>query len=185
MQTITSWATGRPIYSRLPDCYKENPVADWLTAYFDDLLIETKAKVDDLPRQLNPLECDVKWLDFLAPLCGFTGEYWEQSYPVSAKRLLLDNAYKIIWVNKGSRTALSTVLTCFGIQHLITNRGDFILGSSKTGDPLGTTAWEYQIFLPTIYRGTSTVQLVEKLDKLYSPLWCDREIIFNNLYFTN
>jgi len=186
MQTSEAWASGRPIFSRLPDVYKDNLIADYLTAYFDKLLIETKAKVDDLPRQLNPITCDENWLDFLAPLCGFTGEYWEKAWKVNAKRLLLSNSYQNIWSNKGSKTALSTVLTCFGINHVITNRGDFILGASQVGvQTLGTTAWEYVIYLPTIYRDREEYKLTKKLDKLFGPLWCDREIIFDDKYFNN
>ena len=182
MQTKIAWNSGKPIWERLPECYKENDVALWLTSYFDELLIDTKAKIDDLPRQLNPLDCDEVWLDFLAPLCGFTGDYWDKTWKVRAKRLLIANSFLNIWPNKGSKQVLSLVLDCFSIQHLISSRGDFIVGSSKIGDNLGIAAWEYTIYLPTIYNNGANEQLAltDKLNKLYGPLWCSSEILFDD-----
>jgi hypothetical protein len=186
MQTKLAWDSGKPIWERLPECYKENDIALWLTAYFDELLINTKAKIDDLPRQLNPLDCDEAWLDVLAPLCGFTGEYWDTTWKVRAKRLLIANSFLNIWPNKGSKAVLSLVLDCFSIQHLISRRGDFIIGFSKAGDPLGSAAWEYIIYLPTIYKnpGNEQFKLTAKLNKLYGPLWCSSEIIFDDSVIT-
>lgn len=182
-QTQTAWNSGKPISSRLPEVYQENEVAEYLTQFWDELLVGTKLKIDDLSRQLNPLECDENWLDFLAPLCGFTEVYWDKTWGAGAKRLLLHNSYSTIWPNKGSKEVLSLVLTCFNIQHLITSRGDFIIGSSSVGDALGTSAWEYIIYLPTIYRNKTQQKLTEKLNILYGPCWCSTEIIFNNSVF--
>lgn len=181
MQTAEAWNTGRPIFSRLPEVYKNNLVADYLTNFFDELLYKTKLKVDDIPRQLNPLNCDSNWLDFLAPLCGFTGKYWDRSWQDNHKRNLLFNSYKKIWNNKGSKEGLSTVLSCFEIPHAIGSRNDFILGFSKVGvDPLGNSAYEYTIYLKNSYRDTPQVKLVEKLNKLFGPCWCKSNIEFNN-----
>jgi hypothetical protein len=182
VQTKIAWDSGKPIWERLPECYKENDVAEWLTTYFDELLINTKAKIDDLPRQLNPLDCDEVWLDVLAPLCGFTGDYWDKAWATEAKRLLISNSFINIWPNKGSKEVLSLVLNCFDIQHLITSRGNFILGTSTTGDPLGTSAWEYIIYLPTSYKYGDKFKLTQKLNSLYGPCWCSTEIIFNDAY---
>lgn len=182
--TYSAWISGRPIYSRLPECYKEGEIADWLTAYWDDILIETKAKVYDLPRQLNPLTCDSNWLDFLAPLCGFTGEYWDKDWDVTAKRKLLDYSYLSIWANKGSKETLDLVLNCFDINHVILSEGDFVLGASKIGQqPLGTTPWEYTIYLPSSYLGLYKADLTRKLNRLFGPCWCESQIIFDNQYF--
>ncbi|MFN6460541.1 MAG: phage tail protein [Nostoc sp. DedVER02] len=182
MQTSESWATNKPIYSRLPECYQTNEVTEWLTDYFDELLVDTKAKIDDLPRQLDPLLSDPEWLDFLAPLTGFTGDYWDKTWATETKRLLISNSFINIWANKGSKEVLSLVLNCFGIQHLITSRGNFILGTSTTGDPLGTSAWEYIIYLPTAYKYGNKFKLTQKLNSLYGPCWCSSEIIFNDDY---
>lgn len=182
MQTSESWATNKPIHSRLPECYQTNEITEWLTGYFDELLVETKTKVDDLPRQLNPLLCDPEWLDFLAPLTGFTGDYWDKTWATQTKRLLISNSYINIWPGKGSKEVLSLVLDCFDIRHLITSRGNFILGTSTTGDPLGTSAWEYIIYLPNAYKYGDKFKLTQKLNSLYGPYWCSTEILFNDAY---
>lgn len=188
MDTAQAWSTGRPIFSRLPDCYKNenSSVADWLTSFFDDLLISTKDKVDDIPRQLDPSLCDSNWLDFLAPLCGFYGQYWDKYWNDNHKRNLLINSYKKIWSNKGSKSCLSTVLTCFEIPHAILSKGDFVLGSSKLSlDELGKTPWEYTIYLNSFYTSTPTADLVRKLNKLFGPCWCKSNIQFDDLIVQN
>ncbi|AFY49020.1 Phage tail protein (Tail_P2_I) [Nostoc sp. PCC 7524] len=181
MQTQIAWQTGRPIFSRLPEVYQENAIANYLTAFWDELLVNNKARIDDLPRQLNPLTCDANWLDFLAPLCGFTGEYWDRKWQDNFKRNLIASSYQRIWSNKGSRECLSTVLICFKIPHNIATMGDFILGQSKLGvDPLGSLAFKYIIYLRSSYQGTPEVKLVEKLNKLFGPCWCKSEVIFDD-----
>lgn len=182
MNTYQAWIVDKaPIFSRLPECYKDNLVTGYLTSFWDELLISTKAKVDDIPRQLNPLTCDANWLDFLAPLCGFTGVYWDKNWQDKHKRSLLNYSYTKIWSNKGSREALSTVLFCFEIPHEIAGRGDFIFGQSKLGeDPLGKAGWEYTVYLKTIYRDTPQVELVKRLIKLFGPCWCKANIKFDD-----
>lgn len=97
---------------------------------------------------------------------------------------MISNSYTNIWSNKGSKEVLSLVLDCFNIQHLITARGAFILGTSTTGDSLGTSAWEYIIYLPNIYKYGTQFKLTQKLNALYGPCWCSSEIIFNDDYFS-
>ncbi|MBD2168071.1 hypothetical protein H6G04_27170 [Calothrix membranacea FACHB-236] len=182
MQTYQAWVVEKaPIFSRLPEVYRDNQVTGYLTTFWDELLIATKDKIDDIPRQLNPLTCDANWLDFLAPLCGFTGIYWDKNWLESHKRNLLFNSYTKIWNNKGSRECLSTVLRCFDIAHEIASKGDFIFGQSKLGvDPLGRSSWEYVIYLKELYRDTPVVNLVNKLNTLFGPCWCRSEIQFND-----
>lgn len=178
--TYEAWSTERPIFSRLPEVYQDNEVADWLTIYWDELLASLKYKIDDLPRQLSPLTCDDKWLDFLAPLCGFTGDYWDRDWKSSSKRLLLTNSYKFIWSNKGTRTVLSFVLNALDIDHTIWEGSKFVLGVSQLDiDSLGTAAWEYKILLPNYYQYKGYEwKLAEKINKLFGPLWCGSEVIY-------
>ncbi|MBD2452240.1 hypothetical protein H6G76_35105 [Nostoc sp. FACHB-152] len=176
--TYQAWQTGRPIFSRLPEVYQENPVADWLTEYWDELLTQNKAKIDDLPRNLDPTTCDENWLDFLAPLCGFTGEYWDKSWKTSSKRLLLANSYTLIWKNKGSREVLSFVLNALGIEHEIWTGSSFILGVSQVSiDKLGSGAWQYKVLLPSRYAQEGyEFKLARKINRLFGPLWCKSEV---------
>ena len=65
-----------PVFGLLPGVnggYSENEVARWLCGPWDQLKLGSRDVIDDLPRQLDPLECDAEWLDYLAGLCGFTG----------------------------------------------------------------------------------------------------------------
>lgn len=182
--TYEAWSTGRPILSRLPEVYQDNEVSDYLTIYWDELLTSLKFKIDDLPRQLSPLTCDDKWLDFLAPLCGFTGNYWDTNWKPSSKRILLSNAYLFIWKNKGTRVVLSFVLNALEIEHLIWEGSNFILGVSQLDKTsLGNAAWEYKILLPGKYKLNGyEFKLAEKINKLFGPLWCGSEVTYRSKF---
>jgi hypothetical protein len=181
MSAYEAWVVEkRPIYHRLPECYKDNPIADWLTQYWDALLIEVKEKIDDLPKQLDPQTCDEEWLDFLAPLCGFYGDYWDRQWTLPAKRTLINNSYTLIWKNKGSRDVLSFVLDTLGIEHKIWVGQSFVLGVSQVSiDRLGNAAWEYKILLPDKYASDGKeFKLARKINKLFGCLWCRSEVVY-------
>jgi phage tail-like protein len=183
MNTKEAWQSGRPIFSRLPNIYKENPLADNLVIYWEDVLVDAKNIVDDLPRQLNPLLCDANWLDFLASLCGFTGDYWDKEWAEESKRVLLANSYSFIWPNKGSRQALSFILNALFIEHKIYVEGAWVIGTSQLGiDQLGSSNWTYQILLPLKYNLEGVeFSLANKINRLYGPLWCKSEVIHDYL----
>ncbi|MGJ3244929.1 MAG: hypothetical protein ACFE0I_02510 [Elainellaceae cyanobacterium] len=184
MSIYEAWASGQPIYERLPDAYKENEIAKWLSDFWDELLIATKGQIDEIPDYLAIADSTPEdWLDFLAPLCGFTGGYWDRSWPIQSKVTLLRNAYTFIWVNKGSKAVLSFVLTALGIQNFVQVAGDFIIGTDQVGDPLGINPWEYVIILPESYRNTDKHRLAQKIDRLYGPAWCKSNILFDDERF--
>ena len=170
---LNAWLE-RPIYSRLPETYTDNNIADWLTHYYDELLIQLNTKIDDIPRQLNPALCDPVWLDFLAPLCGFTPDYWDVKWTVAAKRTLLSNSWSYIWKNKGTKEVLSFILNALDIEHEIVQGSDFILGKSQLSlDSLGESAWEYVIYLPTSYEPNGyEFQLTRRINSLFGCYWC-------------
>lgn len=188
--TYEAWSSSRPVYQRLPGInggyYSEdgNNPADWLTQFVDVLLVETKAKIDDLPRQLNPDTCDPEWLDFLAGLCGLTGEYWDTAWPESIQRSLIRSAFPTLWANKGSKQVIEYLLNLFGISH------DIWLGSAAYADialadiaTVGTPQWRYVIRLPLLYlRDSPEFKLAEKLNRLYGPVFCDSRVCFKEAY---
>ncbi|BBD59512.1 hypothetical protein NIES2109_22990 [Nostoc sp. HK-01] len=180
MHTKEAWASGRPIFSRLPDVYQDNPVTDWLTIYFDELLVGTKQTVDDLSNQFNPLTCETRWLDYIAPLFGFSGAYWDRGWAEASKRALLSGAYTTIWKNRGTRASLSYVLTSLNIEHSIWEGSTFILGTSQLSiGTLGSGAWKYKILLPRRYSfGGYEFKLTQKIDRLFGNLWCESEVIY-------
>lgn len=186
MDTYNAWVIEqRPIYSRLPDCYKEDDpsVSDWLTEYWDQFLLNTKTKVDDIPRQLNPLTCDPEWLDYLSVLCGWYGEYWDAKWPVESKRTLLANSFTLIWPNKGSFKVLSFVLFTLGIKHFIEIGQSFLVGYSEVGDRIGSIAWDYDILLPSEYYKTDVEKLANKINQLFGPCWCRSSVLFDDSRF--
>jgi len=180
------WQTGRPLLNSLPGAnaqYTDNAVANWLTAPWDNLFMKSHFHISDLARQLNPTTCDANWLDFLAGLTGFTGEYWDTLWPTPAKRKLIESAFALLWPSKGSIACISYVLTAFDILHIIQEGNSFIIGSSQVGDVLGTVAWDYKILVPTTYYGLPVIDLITKLDNLFGPCWCTKEIVYDSEFF--
>lgn len=179
------WSNGTPIYDRLPGInggYK-NDVSQWLTIYFDENIINLNALMDNFNEQLDPETCDAKYLDYLAGLFGWSGEYWSTTYPEQTKRALLANSFSLIWPQKGSKNVLAFVITAFGIPNVIQEGDSFIIGVDEVGDELGEIAWTYRIILPSQYFKSPEEALVRKLNALFGPIWCASDIIFDDNYF--
>lgn len=188
--TAEAWGSGRPIYSRLPGTnlgYRQeesdDSIAAWLTEYWDELLVQSKAKADDLPRQLDPALCDPEWLDFLALLCGFVDEYWEAGFPVAVKRSLLINSYTLIWANKGSQAVLELMLDIFSIGYSIWLGDSFVVGETILPGTIGSPEWQFYILLPLLYlRESQEFKRAEQLRQLYSPAFCDSLVAYDQFY---
>lgn len=186
MSTFDAWRDGRPVFNRLPGVnggYSDNEVADWLTRYWDELLTTLSLGVDDVPRQIDPLTCDVFWLDFLAIPTGWVGLYWDTTWPESAKRLLLAASLDFIWPRKGTREVLSFVLNALAIEHVIQEGESFLIGRNEVGDALGEVAWDYTIVLPTRYQNTPVEREARRIDSLFGPLWCSKRLVFSDDLF--
>lgn len=178
-----SWQEQQPIYKRLPaesEQYQGNPVVEWLCDPWDTMLVETRGKIESFyDDALNPLTCKAENLDWLAQLCGFTGEYWDPQWSESIKRQLIAKSFDFIWVNKGTRALLEWLFLVFQIEAQIYQSGQFIAGVSVAGDMLGGDAFHYYIRLPLKYLRTSQQwQLVARLDRLYSPVYCESTVCF-------
>jgi hypothetical protein len=168
----------KPIFSRMPSeiegsSFQDYIATDWLLNYWDVEFVKSLEKCEDLVRQFNPTLCDPEYLDFLAPLCGWTPPYWDVSYPTESKRVLLSASYYLIWANKGSREVLSYVLNSLGINHRIVTAGSFILGISQVSvNELGTGSWEFEILLPLIYPLDGyEFKVTAKIAHLFAPAW--------------
>jgi len=184
--TFEAWRTGRPILNNLPGInggYSDNDLSDWLTDYWDNLVVRLKVGVDDVPRQIDPLTCDERWLDFIAIVTGWVGLYWDVTWPVAAKRTLLANSLDFIWPEKGSSGVLSFVLTALSITHEIQQGESFIIGRNEVGDELGEIAWDYTIVLPTAYQNTPVAQEAARINDLFGPLWCSSRIVHDDALF--
>jgi len=182
--SFDAWQNGRPVFNRLPDTYKDNTVSDWVSTGADKELTLARLNLDDLNRQMNPLTCDARWLDYLSYLCGWTSDYWDRGWPENSKRLLLAGSYSVIWPKKGSKESLGYVLSSLTIPHVIRESGSFIIGESLVGDPLGAIAWEYDIILPSVLFNSKEFRTTVKINRLFGPLWCKSEIVFDDNVFS-
>jgi len=179
----------RPIYSRLPQIsqrYKaenpENP-SNWLTRWFDELLVGTKTKIDDLPRQLNALTCDADWIDFVAYLSGFSGEHWDKAWSMATKRAIASKA-NWIWSNKGTKAVLEYILNAVNLSAVIWLADDAVfdvddLDVASFGEP----QYQYFIQVPFSYdRNGAQFRLAEKINRLYGPIVCDSAVCYDGIY---
>ncbi len=194
-----AWNTGKPIHDRLPgenEGYRKDeswsgynptidpPIARWLTEPWDGLLIEVKTKTENVyATHLNPLTAQPENLDWLAQLCGFTGEYWDVSWSVAVKRQLIAQSLVDIWENKGSRVLLEWLIQLFGLQARIYLLGEFLADINKAGDVLGGEALHYWLLVKLNYLRTSDEwKLLEKLNRLYSPVYCDSAVVYEQFF---
>jgi aminopeptidase-like protein len=190
----SAWEQGRPIYKRLPiaeekyqvasDDPELDPVADWLTLPVDEYLMAIKEAVDTFYTDyLDPATARAENLDWLAQLCGFTGEYWETSWTQTQKRSLITNAFTFIWESKGTRAVLEYLLLIFDIQGKIYLLGEFLAGRNVAGDALGGDSLEYFLLLPLSYLRTSYQwRLAAKFNRLYGPVYVKSTVCFSQFF---
>ncbi|NDJ20940.1 hypothetical protein GS682_04630 [Nostoc sp. B(2019)] len=190
----SAWELLRPIYKRLPiaeekyqvsqDDPELNPVADWLTLPVDEYLIVVKAAVDNFYTDyLDPTTAKAENLDWLAQLCGFTGEYWETSWTEAQKRSLIANAFTFIWESKGTRAVLEFLLDTFSIQSKVYLLGEFLAGRNVAGDALGGESLEYFLLLPLAYLRTSYQwRLATKFNRLYGPVYVKSTVCYSQFF---
>lgn len=189
--TYRAWVEQqRPIYARLPGAnegyYSDeggNP-ADWITAYFDALLVGAKAGVDDVrDRQHDPALCDADWLDYLAALAGYTGEYWDETWPDAAKRLLIAEAFTVIWPNKGSAQVLERLFEIFVIDAEIWQAARFIAGVTRVPAVIGSPAWRYYVRFTLDYvRTGAEFSLARRFNRLFGPAYCESGVVYDGFY---
>jgi hypothetical protein len=168
---LNSWQQLRPIFRRLPvNGYQDNAIADILTQFADEFLIQAKGRLQDMERQVDPLQCDASWIDLLAVMAGFVGEYYDPTWPESIRRQLVANAFTLIWPYLGTQRVLDYLLTLFAIEYQWRFRGSFYLNITPMPGVMGTPIPQYFIVVPYRYaRNSYEFQLTEKLRRLYAP----------------
>jgi hypothetical protein len=95
-----SWEQNRPVYGRLPyesGNWQGNQVVDWVTSYWDNLLVETKAALDSPTDWLGyPDELTLPYIDWVGyGLCGY-GKVWDVAWEVDIKRRLIRDWVAIV-----------------------------------------------------------------------------------------
>lgn len=177
----SAWQLGRPVYLRLPaeeEGYVGNEVADALTLWLDLFLVEVQQAAVNLERDLiNPDTCRDDALDWLAQHYGYTGEYWDMTWPALTKRQLIKYSLSFVWPNKGRKILLEWLLSLFEINALVIIPGVFIAGVNQAGDFLGGVVLRYFIAMPLprhngYLRGSTQWQLARQFNRLYMPCYC-------------
>lgn len=201
MDTATAWASGKPVYNRLPGANEgyhkdENPdvvrdvddndppVALWLTDYWDAFLVGLKGKLDEVrDRQMDPMLCDPEWLDVLAAMAGYTGGYWDRAWADEVKRVLVRDAFTKIWSNKGSEATLRHILTTFGLSYDIWMGDSLLAGVHSVPHIVGSPEWRYVIRVSLNYlRDSYEFKLAEKINRLYGPLFTDNRVAYKQFF---
>jgi phage tail P2-like protein len=186
---MPGWNTDRPVYHRLPEesqQYQGNDVVDALTYPIDKILVDYKnALLNFEANFINPDTCRADALDWLAQLCGYTGEYWDSTWTEEQKRKLIKYSHIFVWAQKGSEILLNWLLNdVFELSATIYQVGEFLADISEAdNDVIGGDLLEYFILLPLSYETYSKEwKLAEKINKLYSPVWVDSDVVYDGFY---
>lgn len=198
MTLINGWATGRPIYHRLPvDCqqYQREPVdendiipADVLTDWFDVFLMASKLSVDNLfVDYLQPNTAKSSALDWLAQICGFTGEFWDATWDDTIKRQLIADSYRFIWPNRGNSDVLVYLIQLFQLPTYplfnIYIVPYWLANITNTPNIAGRVPDQFFIrLLNTTIRDDWFWHQAKDFVKLYSPAWVNGVVCFDYWY---
>jgi hypothetical protein len=198
---MAGWDTGRPIHDRLPgenegyrkdeewdgfDEVENPPIARWLTAPWDELLMVWKDWLDAIPQNyLNPETALPISLDWLAQLWGFTGYYWDTGWDDAVKRALIKNS-QWIWINMGTETLMNWILQLFELKATLYQLGDFRADISAAEDTIGNDGREFEIFvivaLSDYFRTSAQWRLLARLCDLYMPIYVEKTICYEEFY---
>ena len=196
MTQLSAWEQSRPIYARLPSDsqqYQFNPIVDAVTQPWDAILMQLQNKLLNIERDyLDPITARSDTLDWLAQLCGFTGEYWDTSWSDTIKRQLIANGHLKIWNYKGTGWVLQYLLDIFGLSATVVPESPWLVGETAVGAAIGGRNLYYGIALSTGVNGTfyprdgAQWRFIEKLNRLYMPCWCMSVATNGNfLYYQN
>lgn len=194
-----SWQKGQPIAHRLPgensgyrkdedweeyDPELDPPIARWLEDPWDKLLMDTKAKIDGFPTNyLYPDSAYESALDWLAQFCGYTGDYWSSSWPISVKRTLLIYSYSFVWENKGTRRLLEWLFSVFALQVRVYLLGEWLAGITRTPGQVGGEPFRYYLLVRLQYLRTSPEwALISRLNRLFGPVYAKSRLSYEYFY---
>jgi hypothetical protein len=181
------WETGRPVRYSLPGLfgkYSENDATDYLTRYWDNLLVESKAKIDSLDEKLCPLSCgEENFLPLLAVITGFVGEYDITNYPIEVQRNLIDQSYSFIWRWKGSEKVLLYLLGQLGFNAVVWTGARLLAGETEVPHTIGKQGFKSFILLPIkFFRQTPEWELAESIVDLYTPAYSDDRLCYDAFF---
>lgn len=201
LTTPEAWASGRPVFGRLPDDYRANQLTDTLTAHIDEQLTEVLTWAKNSKTIVDPVTAPVEWLDLLAVLAGWYPKYWVKGWSEQTKRCLLANSYGTdnriltpretvlgvqggIWANKGTITVLQYVLDAIGLLTKVLTQGDFVIGTNEVGDVIGIAPWTIAIKVPASYPSSPRISEIELILKWFKPLYVKHLYLVDNQLFS-
>lgn len=193
-----AWERGQPIAYRLPgensgyrkdeewEFYVEEedpPIARWLETPWDELLMASKAKMDDFPENyIYPETAIPEALDWLAQFCGYTGDYWSSDWAVPVKRQLLLRAYDFVWINKGTRVLLEWLIDLFSLECRVYLLGEFLAGQTVPAT-IGGDPFRYYLLVKLAYLRTSAQwALIVRLNRLFGPVYAYSRVTYERFY---
>lgn len=177
----------RPVGGLLPGeangslSYSEG--VDWLTAPIDKELSSLLKLLKLYPNIFNPNVCEEKWLDFIAPCCGFVEDYWDTKWTASQKRWMLLNSYKFIWSYRGTEDVLKAVLNNFNLLYDIWKDGGAIIPFTIGDALIGLRKMRFFVRLPLkIFRNSPQWRLAETLTRQYSAVGVEKKVCYEQFY---
>lgn len=182
-----SWELKQPILNRLPGLfgkYNENEVCQWFVSFFDDLLVDTKDATDYVAAtDLLAETAREDWLDLLAFMSGFTGEYAIYDLPVALKRELVKRAYSEIWTEIGSKKILELMINAWSIEHDVWVGSKMIAGFTILPHQIDTRNWYFFLRLPLFYdRKSEIFSRATQIKNLYSAAYVDSRVCYDAFF---
>jgi phage tail P2-like protein len=175
---MSAWDEKKPILKRLPQyAWQDNEIVSWIVDPYDRMLVELQQAILNFPKDfIDPLTCRADALDWLAQLMGFTGDYWDTSWPEPVKRTLIKNA-QFVWSFKGTQQLLEYLLALFSLDVAIELQGSWQVGETAIGSPIGGELLTYSLLVNSTgrafyLRSSDQWRLVEQLNRLFMPCWC-------------
>lgn len=186
--TQNAWSENQPLTKRLPyEGYQDNDDVLAFTAYWDDLLVNCKTEIESIGEKLNPETTTEDWLDYLAPLYGFVGEYWQsKSWSVPVKRLFLQHSWQI-WQSRGTLEILQMIVSWFVPESNFTiwTPKSFIAGQTPLNAELGLPRFIYHIvlFYGSQEFSDDLIRQLNKVNQLFGcSAYCETNVSYDGFY---
>jgi phage tail-like protein len=177
-----TYKQGRPTYHSLPiRNYQDNDVADWLTHWHDQKVVNTANILSNFYKAFDPFVAPEDYLNFLAYLVGLSQEYWDVKWSNDVKRQLISVAHEL-WSTKGTLLAISKVLDIHQLEYAF-----WISSSIRLSFTLpvlvGSDDLRFYVRLPLKYSRTSSeFKEAERSLRNYSAAIVDARVMYEYFY---
>lgn len=176
------WDKGKPVTLRLPkDGYQNNPDVVALLSQPDGFLTETKALLETLYLKLNGTDTPAAWLDYVAWLLGWSGDYWDTlwSDEVKVALILISNS---VWEHLGQVGLLAQILDIHGIEHSLWTETALQMGFAMPA-VFTTPKGRLYIRLPLRYlRNGNEFKEARRIRRNYVPCVITSAVVYKHFY---